>query len=513
MFNPNNNGNIFDTSNIGQGIIGQTMASNSCRVEVMAMYLQETGTYSDMYQHNFKANLSHDNINDIVTHVARNNLNTGGTGLAGLASSIIDVDMRTGSNIHIPNGWGSKRFRFILQTRETSIKFPGVTYYTYLQGFSDFMDVSIQTSQINPDTSFFINSFIRIQENVVSTPNGPQLAHRIQSQGQLLNGTLVATQSNTGLTHFLRPMDIYGKVQTMTDSALASSDVIDLRNHSLSGSQSVMNNYMNNTPTHYLSRMLSPFTTGLKQDSHSPGFGNVYDVALGHAMAQEPSTYENPMINLIERNFGRPGSPFFSLKELSHLDPSVGQRIIYTPTDPNCSNGLATRGVSAEWNNSLPETTLATKLVNVIPGVLWSNYVGMASFGLTNKFGSGRCDLSMEMMRFLTVYAPPEAAANFCQELQEVISRDISYNNQILFDVKVNVSILGDIQLNVSVNGSQPMLYVAPAFSSGTINPMYSHDTNSFNHFAQGMYSVASGLETLVNDAYNNASPVISQGI
>jgi hypothetical protein len=72
---------------------------------------------------------------------------------------------------------------------------------------------------------------------------------------------------------------------------------------------------------------------------------------------------------------------------------------------------------------------------------------------------------------------------------------------------------LGDIQLNVSVNGSQPMLYVAPAFSSGTINPMYSHDTNSFNHFAQGMYSVASGLETLVNEAYNNASPVISQGI
>lgn len=516
MYAPNqpmNNNNFFDTSALGQVNPGQQHASNNFKVEVIAMYLNETGTYNDMVQRNYKANLSHDSINDIVAQVARNNLTTSGTSMTGLASSVIDIDGRGGNQIYIPNGWGTKRFRFILQTRETSMKFPGVTYYTYLQGFSDFMDVSIQSSQINPDTNFFINSFLRIQENVVQTPNGPQLMHRVHSKGQLLNGTLVANQNVSGMTHFMRPMDMYGAVQTLADRELATADVIDMRNCSIGGSNSVMNNYQNNTASHYLSRLLSPFTTSLKQAAHAPGYGSVYDVALGHATSQEPTAYDNPMIFLIERNFGRPGSPFFNLKELSSLDSQLGQKVIYTPTDVNFSNGLATRGMSADWNNALPETILATKLANCIPGVLWSNFIGMASFGLTNALGGGRVALAMEMVRPITKYSPPETAAAFYTELEEVIARDISYNNQIMFDVKVNVSILGDIQLQVSVNGGPMTLYVAPAFSSGTINPMYSHDTNSYNHFAQGMYSIASGLEAVVREATTGNTPSISQGI
>ena len=48
-----------------------------------------------------------------------------------------------------------------------SAQFPNMVYYTYIQGFSSHLDVTLQTGIIDPNTVFFVNSFVRIQESVV----------------------------------------------------------------------------------------------------------------------------------------------------------------------------------------------------------------------------------------------------------------------------------------------------------------------------------------------------------
>jgi hypothetical protein len=142
---------------------------------------------------------------------------------------------------------------------------------------------------------------------------------------------------------------------------------------------------------------------------------------------------------------------------------------------------------------------MATKLLNSIPGVLWQNYIGSASFSFTNGIGANRVEIKVDNIRSFTVSMPPDAVANFYRELEEVIARDISYNHQMMFSVSINVSVLNEIQINVSVNGGPSLMYIAPCFSSGSLNSVYTHQNDNFERMVNLMHSFSDTMHTLAN--------------
>lgn len=490
---------MFNTAALNlQGV--QAHPSQSFQVEVAALYLQETGTFDDMYRRDYVASDPENFVNNLANNVVANRNVTAGTVFSQVASNMIDLDARRATAVVIPNGWDTRRFRFMLQTRERSRLFPGTVYYTYVQGFTEQMGVSLQTQQIDDQMVFFINSFIRIAEFTQNTANGgQQLVHRIQQQGQLLNGVLVGQQNPMGATHFLRPVDVYAGLQVQRDQAFRSSDVFDLRNNTVAGSNSVLNNFANNTPTHYLSRLATPIVAGLNSVNHG---GNVTDYvgsAVGNASAAEPTIDASPLLALLQRNLNRPGGSTFTMSELAMIDPTVGQRTHVRTVASSFQASIMNRGRGADWNNAYPETLMATKLLNSIPGVLWQNYIGSASFSFTNGIGANRVEIKVDNIRSFTVSMPPDAVANFYRELEEVIARDISYNHQMMFSVSINVSVLNEIQINVSVNGGPSLMYIAPCFSSGSLNSVYTHQNDNFERMVNLMHSFSDTMHTLAN--------------
>ena len=494
--------NFFDTSNL-HGLNAQGNMAIQYNVEIVALHLQETGTYNDHYVRSYKAQMSHDDLNGIVSAVAQSNMNTRGTLFGSLASNVLDLNakVRPQDMIQVPNGWGTKRFRFLLQVRETSLKFPDSVYFTYVQGFSESADISMQTSQINPEMRFFINNFVRIQEYTASTPNGPRKMQRVEKSGQVVNGVLVADPGGVAPTHYMRPADVLGKIQTDNDSELRSGDIFDTRNTNIAGSNSVLNNFGNNTATQYLSRLVTPMVDSIKSVGFGPGHGNFVDTATANSLGAEPSYNDSPFLTLLVRRFNMVGAATFSMNELAQIDPTVGQRTRLRPVAQNWQQGLATRGGSEFWNTSTPETLLATKLVNAIPGFMWASYIGSISFGMSNALSTGQVELKIQNLVPVTNFAPPEYVAAFLTNMQEMVARDISYNGQQVFEVFVNASILGDVHLSVSVNGSSPVNYTAPAFGSGVLNPIYTHDQNNFNNLAIGMRTVMDGLQSVYKES------------
>ena len=490
----------------GNQAVGNTVASQSCQVEVVALHMQETGTYNDMYQRDYVGHLGHDDVNGLLTTMARNNMNTRGNAFSNIASSVIDLDSRNPTGILIPNGWGAKRFRFILQTRERSALFPNTVFYTYIQGFSESMDVSLQTQQLNPNMTFFINNFIRIQEIQVNTAQGPRLQHRVQQSGQLINGILVANQNPGGIAHFLRPVDVLSRVQVMNDAELMSADVTDLRGSSLAGSQSVMSSFGNSTPTTYLSRLLTPIVDAVNQVNYVQGVGNTVDRVVGNAYGNEPTVESMPFLSLLERRLNRPGGATFTMSELAQIDPTVGSRTNVRPVSTQYASALTSRDNSSYWNNAEPETLFAAKLVTSIPALLWSNYIGFASFTFTNAVGGNRVEVKMHQINPITIYTPPEVLNRFMVDLEDVIARDASYNNQIQFTCDVNVSILSDIHMQVSLNGGPKIPYVAPVFTSGVLNPIYTHNHDNFEKFATAMHRVTQGVESISREVSSSIS-------
>ena len=473
------------------------------KVEIVSLILQETGTYNDHYTRSYKASMSHDTINDLVASVVHSNMNTRGTALSSIASGILDVTGRVKESdlIQIPNGWGTRRFRFMLQVRETSVLFPDSVYYTYLQGFTETQDVSLQTRQINPEMRFFINSFFRIQEYVAATPNGPKTSQRVVNSGQIVNGALVADKTGFQPTLYMRPSDVIGKIQTDADAELRSGDVFDIRNTNIGGSNSVLNNFGNNTATNYLSRLLTPMIDSIKSIGFGPGHNNYIDTATSNSIGAEPAYSDSPFMTLLTRRFNMIGAGSFTMNELAAIDPTVGSRTTLTPVENRWSQGLSSRGNSELWETATSETIMATKLVNAIPGLMWQSYIGSASFSMTNSFTGGKVELSFSSIKPITNFAPPEYVKTFIMNMEEIVARDISYNSQMSFSVFVNASIIGDVQLNVSINGGPSVPYVAPAFGSGVLNPVYTHDQQGFNNFADGMRSVMDGLQSVYNEA------------
>lgn len=491
---------MFNPSAMSVGPLAGQAAVNF-QVEIMALYIQETGTFDDQFQGSYIATAPDQFANNILDAALSAPGGVGGRGLAGIGSSLVDIDTANSRLAVIPNGWGERRFRFMLMTREKSKTFGGQTFYTYLQGFTDRKDISLQSGILAPDTAFFINSFVRIAETNVMQPDGSaSMQHRIHSQGQLLNGVLTASQNPGGITKFTRPVDVYRNIQVLSDSALMARDVTDLRNQNLNngyGTNSVLNNYENNTASGFVSRLLTPALRATNQMSHGVGNGNFYTNAAGNAGSMEPTVETFPILTLLQRSTQRPGSPMFTLNELASIDPSVGQRTYVRTIEASYQGSVANRGRGANWNDALPETLLAKKLLSSIPGVLWRNYVGTASFTFTNSIGAGRVETRVEHIKSFTVATPPDAIAAFYDELEEVIARDVSYNHQLMFTVNVNVSVLDDIMLNVSVNGSPARLYIAPCFSSGILNPMYTQDAQGFKHLSNGIYSFTESLLTM----------------
>lgn len=501
MYQPNQP-NVFDTTNLGS-VGAQGNVSIQFNVEIVSLNLQETGTYNDHYARSYKASMSHDNINDIMSTVVQANMNTRGSAFGSLASSILDVNARVSQSdlIQIPNGWGTRRFRFLLQVRETSIMFPDSIYYTYIQGFTEAQDVSLQTKQINPEMRFFINSFVRIQETRVSTANGPRMSQRVVKSGQVVNGVLVADQNGILPTLYMRPSDIIGKIQTDSDSELRSGDVFDIRNTNIGGSNSVLNNFGNNTATQYLSRLITPMVDSIKSIGFGPGNNNYIDTATSNSIGAEPAYNDSPFMTLLARRFNMVGAATFTMSELASIDPSVGMRTELKPVAQEWAQGLSSRGNSESWETATAETILATKLINAIPGFMWQSYIGFISFSMSNSLIGGAVELSINNLVPITNFAPPEYVSAFLTNMQEIVARDISYNGQNAFTVFVNASIVGDVQLNVSVNGSHAVPYTAPAFGSGVLNPVYTHDQKSYNTFADGMRSVMDGLQSVYNES------------
>lgn len=497
------------------GTIPTSNPSLQFHVEIVDLILQETGTYNDHYNRPYKAVMSEDNINSILSSVIQNNLQAGAGIFASVAPEVLDIQGRVDSTnlIHIPHGWGETRLRFMLQVREMPIKFPGSVFYTFLQGFTESKDVSMQTSQINPDMKFFVNSWVRIQEYTEQTPNGPKKIQRVQNSAQAINGMLVADQTGLQQTKYMRPMDLIGKVQADVDTELRSGDVFDVRNTNLGGGNTAFNSYQNNTASHYLSRLMTPMAQAIQGIGVGNGHQGPIDTAVSFAAGLEPSINDSPFLMLLNRQLQTIGGATFSMNELALLDPSVGTRTHLRPVDARFQGALSARGRTAGWDSSTSETILATKLVNSIPGFMWTCYLGMISLTITNGMPGGRAETRVHMLRPITNIAPPEYVSKFLMELESMIARDISYNNQLIFNVDINASIIGDIELHVSINGGAKVTFNAPAFGAGILNPVYTRDMESFDNLASGLRTISDSLQTVYNDRNSFAGNSINGNI
>lgn len=492
----------------GQMVLGSdtpygSVMSNHHQVEIVRMLLQETGTYNDAVVRPYEVKLQSDNIHDVIDLTLQANLRPSAAVMASIAPNVLSLVGREQGVVNIPNGWDTRRMRFMLEVRERPVGVgAGSTYYTIVQGFTNHVGASLQGS-VDPNMRFFVNSFVRVQEDMMPTPNGPRLFHRVERSGQLLNGQLLQQTNANTPTLFLRPADVHGGLQVHTDANVGSFEVTDFRHLSFGGQNSVFNSHENNSAASYLNRLVLPAAMAARDAANGHGHQTPIDRAASAALANEPTINDSPFLHWLHRAHKVVNGAHFTMAELFDMDPTVGPRIQYNPISQQYAGALPARGVEATWTGGEAETIIATKLMNALPGLMWQNFIGMVSLRMNNKLGQGRVTLLADRIQEFTKLALPELKERFVHDLTEVVAKDISMNNQIGFEVGITGSIMGDINLDITIGARQSVRFVAPAFGSGVLNPVFTGDKGTFERLRDGLGFVTDGLEAVVSRARN----------
>lgn len=466
------------------------------RCEIARLTLQETGTYDDQFARPYQTDARTDQVaNRIFDVVERTNFSPTSGAFNSVAADLLTVVARVDSKdmISIPNGWGTKRCRFFLEVRETSLGLGNEVYYTFVQGFSDYLGVNVGSGSVDPMIRLYPNTFFRVQEYQEQTPNGYRTAYRVVSSGQVLNGVLTINNEITNTVQFLRPCDVMAGVQRSYDSTLVSGDVLDIRSMNPSGFNTVYSNFANNNPSEYLSRLVTPLSRGSLQVGFGPGHTTFVDAAVTNAMAQEPDVESSVFMRTMQSRLGPVSNSCFTMKDLAELDPTVGQRTNFYPVANNFAMGMSQRGLGGSWSAPTYETVIAAKIMNTLPGLMWEHFIGMISITMSNEFGPA---IPMtDNVRLVTKAAPRGMYDRFLAMLTERLAVDISQNNNLKFKIVVNASVLGDISMSVSLNGGAAVDYCAPAFGNGILNPVYSQGTASYDNLVTGISQVAVNID------------------
>ena len=484
-------------------------------VTVVRMLLQETGTYQDQFVRPYMANIQNEGVlNSILGVIEQTNYRPTEGAFNALASDVLQIKPQVGARdaVIVPNGWGERRMRFMLEICEKSIGLGNEVYHTFVQGFTSHFGVSIVGNHCDPNMQFYPNSFVRMHKYVHMTPHGPQETYRVVNSGQIVNGILTLHNELGLQVDYFRPTDILAGVQRMQDRDLISSDVTDGRSRNIGGLNTAFSNFHNNTPSNYLSRLLTPLAQSSQTVGYGPGHTTFVDTAVTNAMAKEPTPHDSPFMDFMMRELGPQSTACFTARELEQVAPNLQRAVFYKPVSNQFVGALAERGNSGTWNNSAQETIIAAKIMNTIPGLMWEHFIGVVSFTLSNKLGYNQ-PLQYSNLYPIIPNLPASRIQHFVSILQEQLFLDVSMNNNICFEVNVNASSIGDIMIGVAVNGQSPVWYTAPAFGSGILNPMYTRDTQSYNDMVSGVSNLAQCLDQITRNQTVGTAMGLTGGI
>jgi len=203
-------------------------------VNIVSFVLSETAASSPMYLRNYNLHVRPDDIftlQDMVEGVGA----ISSIEVANSLPSLMSLDNEPQSMAVIPNGWDTKRFRFMLVTEE--ITGGGTVFMNTYQGYTSYMDISYN-NQLDPNMELYINSVIISKVS----PNGyeePVLAYTVlENHNQ--DGYLVEDKE---LSAMLRPQDVVLSLGSDSRFSDYNSTVINTSSMIRSGpSASIFNN-------------------------------------------------------------------------------------------------------------------------------------------------------------------------------------------------------------------------------------------------------------------------------
>ncbi len=458
-------------------------------VTIVSLTIQDKPGIRDMYIRPFETVLTADALNAVtnrIESVTRGDPANKVTGnaLAGIGAGLFMPSAEPERMISIPNGWGSHRLRFVLVVDTQNPLLTTPTRY-YFQGYTDILDISLITEQVNPDTRFFINSYVKT--NMVPVPGGGYRENRTES-GQVVDGRLISSMSNNSEIYTLRPEDVFA---TQEGNYLAQSyaDLTDCRIKK--SNQAIISDRANAIPSNYVASLINNF----RQAQFSEGYGSsaedVYGRAINTCISATPD--ENPFIRLLGQQHGFSGKTNFSLTELEKIDPEISKKLHFAPYAEDIGGFSAAD--ANDWSGRDIITQRAAMLAQAIPSLMTQMMLVDVIIVSNNSF-LGTYDTKLSAAKAMTNGNAAPILSMFINRFNGEIAPDICFGNEVHYDLVAHVDLFGMTHIQLSIDGQPSTPYIAPTMADSLLSPIVSSDKNKFNTTVSSIEHVMTSSDT-----------------
>lgn len=465
------------------------------QIQLVRMTLQETGTYNTNYSRPYNAVTTDETLAMLehrVDEITRGNplTNVAASSIAGLSAGLIVPATAWDHEILIPNGWDTKRLRFLLEVHADT-HFGTEVYF--FQGYSEEFGVSY-TNNIDPRMTFFINSYIRInrQPDLSGMVIGGYRDVVVES-AQIIDGRIHSQTSPS--VYGLRPEDLFTGIQAnYLQSSYSSFGQSTLKDDRENRAGDVFkSNRMNAVPSAFLSKVVGAHRSAAVLQEYGSGNADILERTMQNCFESTP--YENIFIRALSNLTGITGTTTFTLEDLELIDQSFRTRIDYHELGETVRLHRA-GDTNNNWGNATMETQLATILTQAISGLMMDSMLIQIGFHATTLTMNGMLDIRPfeDSVRGVNGGNMTGYLARFFTRFESEVMPDITHNGDFQVDLNVYADLYGETEIQLSINGKHHEVFVTPSFCDALMAPIVTTNTENY-------HALVTGVEQITNYA------------
>jgi len=434
------------------------------QIFVEDLVLAETNQYVDQYLRPYITQLDGSTIDAIES---RQNVSRRFTPeiLAGIANQFIIPDYKTRGVIEIPNGWSSRRGRFILTVGfELSI---GSRLRQVIIGYTDTPGFSSRS--IDHEMEFFINNTYLLKEQTVWTDRGNEKIWHPTNISDVMSDRFGAGIRGRSNLYTIRPMDIYN-VLDADDSTKILKEVEEVIDERIWLSKnSIKSSVDNRLPSRFMSKVLKSRQQARDNTQFNNSAADINATAQHYAMESYASD-DLFMSKLMQIQGHRSVTDRFTFRDLLEIDPDIERKKTIYLLGPNATDYY---DYSNRLNGQEESDRIASLIAMAVPAIMMELGLSRVKFQCHNNRPSkdfnftimdGRSLVKgMEMDYFLD---------SFKDRIVYELMKPISANDMITVGIEVSCDVFGDIDFKLFWDGIHRGLFVLPCFCNSLGTPV-----------------------------------------
>lgn len=469
------------------------------KIYVENLYLVESPTYHDLPMRPYVTQIEGSLIDRIEERYSKARRFTAPM-LADIASQFLVPDNRTRGVIEIPNGWGSRRGRFVL-TLDIQIG-TGDRLKQMVVGYTN--SVGFTTRNVDPDMEFYVNNTFMLSQRRVRTDHG----YRMMYVPTEIND-VVSDRENAGLrrrndeVYTMRPEDVFSTIDA-GQSLDHVEELTDLR--TTLNKNAIKSSIGNRISSRFMSSVLSSRQKAIENTDYGSSVLDINGSAQGYAM--DAYATDDVFLRAISNIRGLTTTvDNFTYRDLLKIDPEADDRTTPNLLDDNSLSTSRHEQETTRLDGQEEEDRVAAIIAMGVPALMIESGLMSLRFQAHNQDADERYTfIPTKATSFIQDTSLEPFVDKFRERFIDEVVHPLTGGDRYDIGLDVHVRAFGDIDFTMYWDGADRGRYVLPCFCSSLASPILTSDRRDVRTMAKRFDELFDQFlpNSLAGGGYNN---------